>query len=42
MKYNGPNLKNSDSYAIFHKKLWTFIRPIGSIHGIYDPFKVLD
>ena len=35
------DIKNSNSYAIFHKKLLAFIRPEGrSIYGIYDPFGV--
>ena len=41
---NGINwtlIRNSDSYAIFLKKLLAFIRPVGnSIYGIYDPFGV--
>ena len=35
------DIKNSNSYAIFHKKLLAFIRPEGrSIYGIYDPFGI--
>ena len=35
------DIKNIDSYAIFHKKLLAFIRPVGnSIYGISDPFGV--
>ena len=35
------DINNSVSYAIFHKKLLAFIRPVGnSIYGIYDPFGV--
>ena len=33
------DIKNSDSYTIFCKKLSAFIRPVGnSMYGIYDPF----
>ena len=36
-----PDIKNSDSYEIFRKKLLVFIRPVGnSMYGIYDPFRV--
>ena len=35
------DIKNSDSYAVFRKKLLAFIRHEGSsIYGIYDPFGV--
>ena len=35
------DIKNSDSYAVFRKKLLAFIRPEGrSTYGIYDPFGV--
>ena len=35
------DIKNSESYTIFRKKLLAFIRPQGSsIYGIYDPFGV--
>ena len=35
------DIKNSDSYIIFRKKLLAFIRPVGnSMYGIYDPFGV--
>ena len=34
-------IKNSDSYEMFRKKLLAFIRPVGnSMYGIYDPFGV--
>ena len=35
------DIKNSDSYVIFHKKLLAFVRPVGNIIcGIYNPFGV--
>ena len=35
------DIKNSDSYEMFRKKLLAFIRPVGiSMYGIYDPFGV--
>ena len=35
------DIKNSDSYAIFCKKLLAFIRPVGnSMYGIYDLFGI--
>ena len=35
------DIKNSDSYAIFRKKLLAFIRPVcNSMYGIHDPFGV--
>ena len=35
------DIKNSDSYGTFRKKLLAFIRPVGnSMYGIYDPFGV--
>ena len=35
------DIKNSNSYAIFCKKLLAFIRPVGiSEYSIYDPFGV--
>ena len=35
------DIENSDSYAIFRKKLLPSIRPVGnSMYGIYDPFGV--
>ena len=35
------DIENSVSYAIFHKKLLAFVRPVGnSIYGIYDLFGV--
>ena len=39
--YPGSDIKNSDSYQMFRKKLLAFIRPVGnSMYGIYDPFGV--
>ena len=35
------DIKNSDSYEMFHKNLLAFIRPVGNnMYGIYDPFVV--
>ena len=35
------DIKNSDSYEMFRKKLLAFLRPVGnSMYGIYDPFRV--
>ena len=35
------DIKNSDSYEMFRKKLLAFIRPVrNSVYGIYDPFGV--
>ena len=35
------DIKNSDAYTIFCKKLLAFIRPVGnSMYGIYNPFGV--
>ena len=35
------DIKNSDSYGIFRKKLLAFVRPVGnSMYGIYNPFGV--
>ena len=35
------DIKNSDTYEMFHKKLLAFIRPVGnSMYGIYDLFGV--
>ena len=39
-KFNS-DIKTIDSYAMFHKKLLTFIRPlVTDVYGIYDPLVV--